>query len=178
LDQDAGYKLRISRDTAAGSIPLPAAQLNAAGEYEVAEINVRELLEGKHPEQNVLILPGDTISVPRSRLVYVIGEVHRAGGFVLRDSENLSVLQALSLAEGLAPTAGAQNARILRPNAEGTKKDEIKVNVKEILAGKSPDVPLRADDVLFIPNSAAKSATIRGVETAIQMGTGLVIWHR
>jgi polysaccharide biosynthesis/export protein len=41
------------------------------------------------------------------------------------------------------------------------------------MAGKGGDVPLQADDILFIPNSMAKSATLRSVEAAIQVTTGL-----
>jgi hypothetical protein len=82
------------------------------------------------------------------------------------------------MAEGLNPTAGSKNARILRPAEDGQAKTEIAVNVKSILEGKSADVPLRPNDILFVPNSAAKNATLRGIESAIQMGTGLVIWHK
>jgi polysaccharide export outer membrane protein len=125
-----------------------------------------------------MVLPGDVITVPRAKLVYVIGEVHKAGGFVLRERQSISVLQALSMAEGLTQTAGSKNAKILRP-VEGTdRKDEIAVNVHDILAGKSPDLSLLPNDVLFIPTSASKSAALRGIETAIQMGTGVVIWRR
>jgi hypothetical protein len=35
-----------------------------------------------------------------------------------------------------------------------------------------------AEDVLFVPNSAAKRAFTRGAETALQIGTGIVIWRR
>lgn len=178
LDQDAGYSIRISRLQSAGTIPLPVGQVTASGEYNVAEVTLSDLIEGKHPEQNIIILPDDVITVPRAKLIYVMGEVHKPGGFVLRDRESMSVLQALSMAEGLNTTAGAHNAKILRPSEKTGQKVEIAVNVKTILDGKSPDVPLLPDDVLFIPNSAAKSATMRAVQAAIEMGTGIVIWRK
>ena len=46
--------------------------------------------------------PNDVVSVPKADLVYVIGEVRKAGGFMLRTREQMTVLQALSLAEGMA----------------------------------------------------------------------------
>jgi len=58
-----------------------------------------------HPEENILIQANDVISVPRADIVYVVGEVKKAGGFPLNERENLTVLQAVSLAEGLQPTA-------------------------------------------------------------------------
>jgi polysaccharide biosynthesis/export protein len=177
LDQDAGYSVRLSRMRSAGTIPLPASQITASGDYNVANIDLADLIEGKHPEQNIVILPEDVITVPRARLIYVIGEVHRPGGFALHDRESMSVLQALSLAEGLNTTAGANHAKILRPDEKTGRKTEIAVNVKNILEGKNPDVPLLPDDVLFIPNSASKSAAVRALQSAIEMGTGVVIWR-
>jgi polysaccharide export outer membrane protein len=50
------------------------------------------------------------------------------------------------------------------------------VNLSNILAGKAEDVALRADDILFVPNSLAKNASLRAIEAGIQVGTGLVIW--
>lgn len=177
VDQDAAFNLRISREKRVGAIPLPSQQVTDAGEYQVAEIKLEDLVQGKHPEQNVAILPDDVITVPRAKLVYVIGEVHKSGGFVLRERQSMSVLQALSMAEGLTSTAASKNAKILRASEDSERKTEISVNVRDVLSGRSPDLALLPDDILFIPNSASKSATLRGIETAIQMGTGVVIWR-
>jgi len=176
VDDAAGSLLTVSRPRSSGALNVAGASESA--EYYSAQISLQDLVEGRRPETNITILPHDVITVPRAKLVYVIGEVRKSGGFVLRDRENISVLQAISLAEGLTATAGSRRARIIRPAAGGAPKSEIAVDVRNILAGKSQDVPLHPDDILFIPNSAAKNATLRGIESAIQMGTGIVIWHR
>jgi polysaccharide biosynthesis/export protein len=46
------------------------------------------------------------------------------------------------------------------------------------MAAKSPDVALENEDVLFIPNSAAKSAARRSMESIVQVATGLAIYRR
>lgn len=178
IDQDAGSSIRISRKKSAGTIPLPFSRVKDSGDYTVGEVFLQDLIQARHPEFNILVAPDDVITVPRAKLVYVIGEVRKAGGFVLRERESMSVLQALSLAEGLTQVAGAKDARILRASEDSARKTEIAVNIRSILAGKAPDTPLLPDDVLFIPNSAARNATLRGIETAIQLGTGVVIWRR
>jgi len=61
----------------------------------VAELNLKEIMEAKIPEENIQIFPHDVISVPKAEMVYVIGEVKRSGGFVLGEHEVISVLQAL-----------------------------------------------------------------------------------
>ena len=88
------------------------------------------------------------------------------------------MLQAVSLAEGLDQVAGAKNARILRQGAPGTERTEVRVNVARILDGRDRDVELQANDILFIPVSAAKSASIRAIEAAVQVGTGMAVFGR
>jgi polysaccharide export outer membrane protein len=55
---------------------------------------------------------------------------------------------------------------------------EIPVDLRKIFRGDASDVPMRPDDILFVPNSAAKSASMRAIEASIQVATGVVIWRR
>lgn len=176
VDESGGSTIHVSRPRSSAPIAIASSAIN--GDYYSASINLADVVDGKHPEQNLVILPQDVLTVPRAKLVYVIGEVHKSGGFIMRDREHISVLQAISLAEGLTVTAGSRNAKIIRPAGDGATKTEIAVDVRSILAGRSQDMLMQPDDVLFIPNSAAKNAALRGIESAIQMGTGIVIWHK
>jgi polysaccharide export outer membrane protein len=177
MRQDAGYSIRITRELEWGCIPLPSAQLDSSGKYSVAELNLRKIMDAKTPEENIQIFPHDVISVPKAEMVYVIGEVHRSGGFVLGEHQSISVLQALSLAEGLNTGADPRHAKILRLKPEADQREELKVDVKDALNGKNADIPLQGEDILFIPGSTGKKAALRGLEAAIQTGTGLAIWR-
>ena len=176
-DADAGYLLRIARRISQGPLPLPDAKPDSTGGFTVAEMNLQQVMEGKDAQSSLPVKPFDVITVPRAKMVYVIGEVKKPGGFVLREAEHISVLQALAMAEGMNRTAGGNSARVLRPEMTGGERQEIPVNLSDILSGKKKDVPLNPGDILFIPNSAAKSATMRSIEAAIQLATGLVIWR-
>src|SRR5579863_6528993 len=134
LRQDAGHKVEITRAVSWGELPLPGAHLDPTGKYYIAEVDVDSILRATHPEQNIQIRPEDVISVPRAEMVYVVGEVGKAGGFVLHDRENISVLQAVSLAEGLSKTASASHARILRAGDDQERR-EIPVPLQKILEG-------------------------------------------
>ena len=142
----------------------------------MAEINLPSIIDARNPEDNIAILPNDVISVPRGRMIYVVGEVEKSGGFVLNERGSMSVLQAVSLAGGLHTTASAQNARILRGPGGAAGRTEIAVDVKKILAGKARDQELQADDILFIPTSKVQKAGIRALEAAIQLGTA-ALWR-
>ena len=175
LRTDAGSRVTIQRESEQPPIALPGAKLDSTGRYMVAEVNLRSIMDNAHPEENIAIEPHDVISVPRADMIFVVGEVHKSGGFLLNERSTMSVLQALSLAEGLESTAAPAAARILR--GSGENRAEIPVDVKRILTGKIADVSLHADDILFIPSSLPKKAAIRTIEAAIQMGTGYAIWR-
>src|SRR5260221_12446103 len=177
IRQDAGHSVRITRELAWGCIPLPSAHLDPTGRFTVAQLTLKKIMDAKTPEENIQIFPHDVISVPKAEMVYVIGEVHRSGGFVLGEHQSISVLQALSLAEGLNTGADPRHAKILRLKPEADQREELKVDVKDALNGKKPDFPLQGEDILFIPGSTGKKAALRSMEAAIQVGTGLAIWH-
>ena len=177
LNTDAGRSVKITRRQEWGKIPLRSAAADSSGQFSVAEVSLKAILEATNPEENIVIRPNDVITVPRAEMVYVIGQVQRAGGFVLNERENISALKALSLAGGLDKSSSPRNARILR-GAGGANRMEISLDMKKILEGKAPDVPLQPEDILFVPASTPKKAAIRAVEAAVQIGTGIIIWRR
>jgi polysaccharide export outer membrane protein len=123
---------------------------------------------------NVEILPGDTITVPRAPIIYVVGDVGRPSG-ILADNGTMTVLQALALAGGANKTAKLGAARILRkaPNGDVT---ENKVGIKKMLEAKAPDVPLQADDILFIPISGGKILAARTFDATMSVATAMALY--
>lgn len=177
LATDAGDNVKISRLKTAGPLPLPNVTEDAATGYQVGTINVRPLMQATDPSLNIPIADGDVVYVAKAELIYVMGAVKRAGGFPLGDRSQLSVLQAMSLAEGLSQVAAPGGARLLREQKPGQQRIEIPLNLKPILAGSAPDVPLQANDILFIPTSGVKVVSLRAAEAAIQVGTGVAVFH-
>ena len=125
-------------------------------------------------ESNVPIAAGDTVVISRAGIVYVVGDVRVPTGVVL-ENPKLTVLKALAMAQGPNPTASQGKTRIIRHTPDG-REEEIPVPLKKILQAKVPDPQLQADDILFVPNSAAKSAFRRGGEAVAQMATGMVVY--
>lgn len=174
LRADAGHRITITRKLEQGPIPLNGAR-RVENSY-VADISVASMVTAQNPAENISLRPHDLVSVGTARMIYVIGDVRKAGGFVLGEQESLSVLQALSLAEGLLPTAATSNSKIVRQSSSG--RTEIAVDLKGILGGKRPDQLLQPDDILFVPGSWGKKAAVRVFDSALQIGTGIAIWRR
>jgi polysaccharide export outer membrane protein len=113
---------------------------------------------------NVDIRPGDTIVVSHEGIVYVVGDVGKPGGFLIENNDRLTVLQAISLAQGTNKTAALNRAKVIRKTDTG--RQELPVSLKKILANNAPDETLFDGDILFVPSSAGKSA-LRSVEQVI-----------
>ncbi len=177
LSDNAGNTINLTREKDQGPIPLPQCTEDKSGQFYTATVDTKRLFQARDPGANIKIKPNDVISVPKADLVYVVGAVNKAGGFVLSQTESMSVLQALSMAEGLDRTAASGRARIIHRD-ENNQRIETAVNLPKIFSGQAPDVPLYPNDILFVPNSAPKSVGLRAVEAAIQLGTGVAIYRR
>ena len=190
LDVDAGDTVLVEHRggvaTAATSAPadssdpLPGAAAGAttANPANTVAIDLKKLLATGDPNLNVAVYPGDVVKVPRAEVVYVVGEVAKPGGFQLKTNESVSVLQAIALAQGLTHTSASGRSRIIRTNSATGERKEIPIDLNKILAGKIADPILEPRDIVFVPNSAGRSALYRGVEAAITIGSGVAIYRR
>jgi len=122
------------------------------------------------------ISPGDTIMVSHAGIVYVVGDVGKPGGFLIENNDRLTVLQAVALAQGTNKTAALNQAKLIRKTETG--REEMPVPLKKILSNNAADETLADGDILFVPTSQAKNAAYRGMETALQMATGVVVYGR
>jgi polysaccharide export outer membrane protein len=146
----------------------------------VVTIDLRRLLDTGDPNLNVGVYPGDRVTVQRAGIVYVVGAVNRPGGFPLRSAdEELSVLQVLALAGNPTNTAARSKAVIVRKDPQAAKgRKEIPVDLKKVIKGQVMDPILVADDILVVPDSSGAKGIRRAADTAIWMGTTMVIWER
>jgi polysaccharide export outer membrane protein len=176
LRVDAGDSVLITRNLSEGAIPVSGAFTDPTGKYSVAHINIRTIMSGKDPQDNILIKPHDVITVPRARMIYVLGNVTKPGGYVMTDNESMSLTQAVALAGGWSSTAALSETRILRANG-GAEREQISANIKKIMQNKAPDLQMQPDDILYVPNSFVKQFSARGLEAAIGTATGMAIYR-
>jgi len=190
LAEDAGDTVIVMRgadlprsEAAAVDVPTSAAtnasatnaprSSNGSPDPTTVETSLKNLLESGDPRYNVLVYPGDVVKVTRAGVVYVEGDVKKPGGFMLKTNENITVLQAVALAEGLTRTAAGGHARIMRTDEAGTRT-EIPVDLDKILAGTVTDPVLRPKDIVFVPNSTGKSVFYGSTQAAVSIGSAAV----
>src|SRR6266567_5865296 len=134
----------------AGKVATVFRRDNPADVHQV-RLNVSVQTPGSAVEGSLEVLPGDTISVSRSGVVYILGDVGRPGGFLVEHNDRLSILQALALAQGANQTASLGSTRLMRKTEDG--RIEIGLDLKKILKGDASDFLMAEGDILYVPIS-------------------------
>jgi polysaccharide biosynthesis/export protein len=156
LREDAGREILVSQ-TQPGIDDKPVVMTR--------RILVRGLIDDADPALNIKLTGGEEIRVPEMGRVYVVGNVKKPGSFPVQDGSETTVLQMVALAEGLTPYT-TKEAYIYRREAGG-KKNEILVPLEKIMQRKAPDVPLTANDILYIPESKGRRLTGKTVDALV-----------
>src|SRR5690348_5556063 len=172
LQQDAGQSITINHRNQGAAGGKDSAGNRPPTQPET--IDVSTLMSGENREANVLVQPGDEITVSNASVVYVVGDVNRPGAFSVRDPRNgISVLRAIALVEGPKSTASLGKAIIVRKSTSNSRQ-EIPVDIKKIMKGKAQDQMLAANDILFIPVSGFKQGLHAMGDIATRAATGVV----
>jgi len=108
---------------------------------------------------------GEEIRVPEAGRVFVVGNVKKPGAFYITDGSESTVMKALALSEGL-DTFSAHKAYIYRLEGGNGGRNEIPIELKQIMERKTPDVPLMANDILYIPSASGLRASMKVLETS------------
>jgi polysaccharide export outer membrane protein len=159
LSPEAGSEILVT-------VPQPAA--NSAPPL-VRRIQVKSLIDAADPTANLALVGGEEIRVPEQGKIYVVGNVKMPGAFALQGASGGSILKALALAQGLTPYA-TNEAYIYRLEGGTTTKNEIPVDLRKIMDRKAPDVPLMANDVLYVPDNHHRRATMDTVKIVVGLG--------
>jgi polysaccharide export outer membrane protein len=173
LREDAGSDIVVSqqvvRDGKPAGLPVRTTET----------IPVRKLIDHADPSLNIMLHGGEEVLVPEALKIYVVGNVKKPGAYPIKNDEDTTILQLLALSEGLAPYS-AKVAYVYR-RAPGGTKTEVPIELAKIMKRKSPDVPLQANDILYIPDNKGQRLTAQTIDRLAGLGTAtatdLIIWH-
>jgi polysaccharide export outer membrane protein len=144
-EQDLSGAYRISPE---GTIDFPlCGKVEMAGQTASRAADALRACLGngylRNPQVTVLIREFN------SKKVFVFGEVQKPGTFPFED--NMSVIQAITLAGGFTKIASKNNTNVTRL-VEGQER-KIRVPVEDIGVGRERNFPLRPGDIVFVPES-------------------------
>lgn len=126
----------------------------ADGNTASIAIDLEDLLLNGNQKLNIPIQPNDVINVPVDKLIiiYVFGEVRNPGALQVKRSQKITLLKAIAQAGGLTENASKRGITIKRKDVNG-KEVNIKVNLNDIIKGKTKDIPLKEGDVIIVKES-------------------------
>ncbi len=128
----------------------PGADLESASVLrgdESIPLDFVKLIQKGDITQNIKLQPGDTVVVPVAQVVYVQGEVKVPGQ--IKFTNDLTMLKAIAQTGGFTPLAASNRVSVLR--GESAKKENIRVNVNDMMKESSPDIPLQPNDIIIVP---------------------------
>jgi polysaccharide export outer membrane protein len=123
------------------------------------------------------IKTGQTILVSRCGVVYVGGNVGRPGAFPICESNHTTVSQVIALAQGARSNSYGNRTLLLRSTGNGTRVVQ-KVKLEDMLRGRTVDITMQPDDILFIPPSILKAAGKTALTAAIGFATQAYFYSR
>jgi polysaccharide export outer membrane protein len=138
-------------------------------------VNLSRILETGDTSSNIVLQPGDIVTVPHAGIVYALGAVTRPG-VIANDRGQLTTLKLLSLAGGLDRFAKSDHAVIVRRDDNG-QEHEVQVDLKKVLSFQAEDVRLQPSDILYVPKSVAKQTLVRAVELSTAIGSAIIIYR-
>jgi polysaccharide export outer membrane protein len=130
-----------------GKISLPLVNdIEAAG---LTLVQLREQLAEKYKDFVDVPEVSVTVIESRSKRIYLLGKVTRPGEYPLQ--KDMTIVQAISLAGGLAEWADSSDVKLIR-KIKGTEKT-FRVDYDAIVSGEdlAQNVQLEPDDTIFVP---------------------------
>lgn len=142
---------------------------------ETIVIDLDELIMRGNFSLNIPVFAGDIINVPKGGIFFVDGEVKTPGVYTMKGKTSL--VQAITMAQGVGPNASTDDVRIFRDNGKG-EREIIVANYDEIKSGTLPDMMIAQNDIIIVGTSGGKAffnnfvRTIRGAVSIGGMSMG------
>ena len=147
---------------AAGGLPATASHTVTINRPGVEQPIVVDL--GPDPlhsaRGDVPLYARDTVVISRVGVVYVLGAFKTQGAIPIQQNSPLTLMQVTALGGGAGFEGKYDDLRIIR--TVGMERRVTRVDIDKIIKGKAPDPILQADDIVFLPSSALKSAIKNG----------------
>jgi polysaccharide export outer membrane protein len=117
-------------------------------------VDLDTIASGTDPAANLLLLPGDVVSVPKAGMFYVEGVVSKPGAYPLL--EETTVSEAVATAGGADTTLANVAGTVLYRKREDGSREAIPVNLASLQTGSLHDFSVRENDVIVVPVSGPK----------------------
>ncbi len=146
-----GRWVKVQRGADGVASDTPSTDTAPLVTQRILEIPTKPLLAGV-AEYNIVIRPGDLISVPSPEqgFFYISGPGSlRGGSFVLPSVGRMTLKQAIASSGGLGPLAIPERVDLIRRIGRD-REGMVRLNLRAIYEGTQPDIFLKPEDQVVI----------------------------
>ncbi|MBW1797331.1 MAG: polysaccharide biosynthesis/export family protein [Deltaproteobacteria bacterium] len=118
----------------------------------IIDLDLQGLLKGRDQVSNLYLVDKDVLFIPKAEHFYIIGQVKSPGSYPLTDRE-ITLIEAISMAEGFTPIASRNKTRIIRIENGVEKIIQVQVDAITDAGKKIQDVLIQANDIIVVPES-------------------------
>lgn len=121
----------------------------------------------------VAVNPGDKVIVPKAGIVYVLGDVARPGGYTMTNNDaQITVLELVARAGGTNHSAVPSHAKLIHKSGNTYIEEPLPLSAMQ--KGNHFDLPLRADDIVYVPYSYLRNFGMQASGVAGSIGSAAV----
>lgn len=140
LTDEASKSIRLTRPTAEGQTSVL--------------IDLDTIAAGLDPAANLVLLPGDVVSVPKAGMFYVEGVVSKPGAYPLLETTTVS--EAVATAGGPDTTLANIDGTVLYRKRTDGSREAIPISLASLKDGTAEDFVVQENDVIVVPLSGPK----------------------
>lgn len=118
----------------------------------VIRIDLPGLMKGGNQVSNIALIDKDLLYIPPAEQFFIIGQVEKPGSYLYKENE-ISLVEAISMAGGFTRIAARNRTRIIRVEDGVEKIIEVRVDEITDAGKKAQDVIVKPGDVIVIPES-------------------------
>lgn len=168
--KEAGSRIIIARTGSKANCESRQIQDDVA-DVTLMDLKLREVLENK---VDLVMKPGDIVSVMEADVVFVYGNVNKQGQVIMK--EPITLTQALASSEGIKPATNKNQVRVFRQKPGSMERDEFVYDLGDINSRKSQDPYLEPNDIVAVSEDKAKSI-MNAVGRSLTQGVGSLFYR-
>lgn len=167
--KEAGSRLTVTRTGSTSNCKINDV-IPETEDMPLMGFTVKDVLDGK---KNLVMRPGDIVSVLKSDVIYVYGNVNKQGQIEIK--EPITLTQAIASSEGLKPSS-KKNIRILRQKPDSLEREELIFDFDAIDKQKIQDPYLQPNDVVAVSEDGIKSI-LRSIGRSLTTGLPSILYR-
>jgi polysaccharide export outer membrane protein len=157
---NAGSRIIVARTGSSSDCKLGSDQVANDDDLELLNFRLSDVLAAK---TDLIMQPGDIVSVMDADVIYVYGNVNRQGKIEVK--EPITLTQAIASAEGLKPATQKDSVRVFRQKPNSMERDEFVFSLSDIEKHKVQDPYLEPNDIV-----AVNEDKVKGIFNTIKNG--------